>query len=130
MKAIKFDGSNQVFFGEGCHDLPAYIFDNPSHIDEQGTLIPEQRFVITCWKPSEKDIESILTGRPICLQIYGGQPPVSIYICDEKGELNGIEFDGDVRYKCKNCEHLTLESDLDEMGWCQTCLDEAEELEE
>lgn len=41
------------------------------------------------WQPSKEDIEAIVAGRPIILQIHSnGLPPVSLFTMDENGKPN------------------------------------------
>jgi hypothetical protein len=47
------------------------------------------RFWVEAWKPSKEDIEAILRGEPIWLQITSvGLPPVAVFTLNEKGESN------------------------------------------
>lgn len=85
MEAVTFPEVNVTMTAEGCFDLPVYRY-----IHRQDGK-PDQQFCISAWKPSEKDMEALKAGRPIMLQIYGGQPPVSVYTCDENGMQNEIE---------------------------------------
>jgi hypothetical protein len=41
------------------------------------------------WQPSKEDIEAIVAGRPVILQIHSnGLPPVALFTLDENGESN------------------------------------------
>lgn len=80
MRAIDFPESN-ITFGkpsdmadEQCFSISAYKGDG---------------FINTVWLPNKEDIEAINAGRPIILQIVGnGMPPVSLFTCDEQGNIN------------------------------------------
>lgn len=69
------------------------IFGKPKGMtDEQCSPISalvDDDSVRTVWLPNKEDIEAINAGRPIVLCIFGqGMPPVSLYTCDEKGNIN------------------------------------------
>lgn len=80
MRAIDFPESN-ITFGkpsdmtdEQCFSISAYKGDG---------------FINTVWLPNKEDIEAINAGRPIILSIVGnGMPPVSLFTCDEQGNIN------------------------------------------
>jgi len=80
MRAIDFPESN-ITFGkpdnmtdEQCFSISAYKGDG---------------FINTVWMPNKEDIDAINAGRPIILSIIGsGMPPVSLFTCDEEGNVN------------------------------------------
>lgn len=72
-----------------CMNLPVGIFP----CEHRKGMV----YAISMWLPSPKDIEEILKGKPIAVQIYGGQPPISLYTIDDEGTPNIDESwkDGD-----------------------------------
>lgn len=86
MRSIHFPGSNKTYTkpdsmtDEECGSVSTY-----EHKDDFGVV----RSVTTLWMPNKEDIEAIMAGRPIYLQITGsGMPPVALFTCDEKGDIN------------------------------------------
>ncbi len=63
-----------------CHTIKASVQPDPHNAG--------RHYVVTGWKPSEKDLESIKNGGAIYLQCWGGMPPVALYTIDENGESN------------------------------------------
>lgn len=85
MLPIDFPGSNFTFTkpqgmtDEQCMSLRVF----KGH-DTEGNPV-----IISAWKPSYEDIKAINEGRPIWFSCRGlGMPPVSIYTCDENGQVN------------------------------------------
>ena len=76
MKPIEFDEANAKVAGV----IPVGIYT-----DEHN---PKVNYFISVWKPSEKDKEAILAGRPIVLQCHTTMPPIGIYTLDENGDSN------------------------------------------
>lgn len=85
MIAIDFPESNHVFnkpvsMDESeCLPLSVYLGNNDKGMP----------YINSVWQPSYEDIEAIKAGRPVILSICGvNQPPVSLFTCNEKGEIN------------------------------------------
>ncbi|MBO4939372.1 MAG: hypothetical protein J6C98_10320 [Oscillospiraceae bacterium] len=76
MEPVKFQGANVTYTAPGCGDLPTLAEV------ENGRLS-----VTSCWKPSEEDRAVLNSGGCICLNILGGQPPVSMWV----QEVNIVE---------------------------------------
>lgn len=66
---------------EECSGLDAFVFQDTA----TGQMITR-----TYWMPSKEDIEAVIAGRGIVLDILlaGGMPPVSLWTCDENGNVN------------------------------------------
>jgi hypothetical protein len=86
MIPIGFEGSNRRFEKPGsmtdeqCQGIDAFMFPDPNG---NGVIIR------TAWQPNKEDIEAVMAGRPIVLDIYSPvMIPVSIFTYDEKGEIN------------------------------------------
>lgn len=84
MRSIHFDEANTFFnkpetmTDEECYSVSAYLGE-----------VEGRKFINTCWMPNKEDIEAILAGRPIVLQINGGiMPPVALFTYDENGNSN------------------------------------------
>lgn len=79
MYPIEFPEQNTVFVAEGCDNLPACIQYNEQFQSQE---------VISCWELSDDDCMEILkqieNGKKpvICLDVIGGQPPVSLWVRD------------------------------------------------
>lgn len=48
-------------------------------------------YSISAWIPSKEDNEAILQGKQIYLQVWGGQPPVSVYTVSDEGIPNNLK---------------------------------------
>lgn len=87
MLPTHFPGCNRRFEKPGsmkdeeCSALDAFVFKDES----TDTVITR-----TYWMPSKEDIEAIVAGRGIVLDILlsGGMPPVSLWTLDENGNIN------------------------------------------
>lgn len=85
MRAIDFPESNHTFNKPISMDdsecLPLHVFVGR---DKDGNP-----FINSVWMPNKEDVEAIVAGRPIILTVLGmAQPPVQLFTCDEKGEIN------------------------------------------
>ena len=73
MNPVKFAGMNAVYTAPGCDDLPAMRTEH----EEVG-----KETVTSVWKPTPEDLEILNNGGCVCLSIWGGQPPVSMWTQD------------------------------------------------
>lgn len=73
MEAVKFGGMNAVFTAPGCDPLPAMQSKDEATGHENVTSV---------WKPTPEDLEILNAGGCVCLSIWGGQPPVSMWTQD------------------------------------------------
>lgn len=85
MRAIDFPESNHTFSEPVSMDdsecLPLHVYVGK---DTKG--LP---YINSVWQPNKEDIEAINAGRPIMLTVCGNMmPPVSLFTCDESGEIN------------------------------------------
>jgi hypothetical protein len=86
MRAIDFPGSNKDWgkprdmTDEECHSLHTYT----------GPLSNGMPVIISCWQPNKEDIEAIVAGKPIWLQVVTGRAPapVVLFTVDENGNHN------------------------------------------
>lgn len=69
MEPVKFEGANVTYTAPGCGDLPTRAEA------EKGRLS-----VTSCWKPSAEELAILNAGGCVCLNILGGQPPVSMWV--------------------------------------------------
>ena len=70
MDAVKFVDMNSTYTAPGCGDLPALRRKD----EESG-----HETVTSVWKPSPEDLEILNNGGCVCLSVWGGQPPVSMW---------------------------------------------------
>ena len=70
MEPVKFVGMNTNYVAENCGDLPALVEQQ-----EEGMVS-----ITSVWKPSEEDLKILNEGGCVCLSVYGGQPPVSMWV--------------------------------------------------
>jgi len=92
MKPIHFEGAREIgkpkeMTDEQCKSLWAHSqdfeFTGSDGKRHQGRVWTEM------WQPSKEDIEAIVAGRPIVLQIHSwGLPPVSMLTLDGNGDPN------------------------------------------
>lgn len=70
------------------------------------------RGLVSCWKPSFRDILRILLGKPVYLTIFGyAQPPVSL--CTSRDETIGTEEEQQPAYDSDWDPHGGPEVDVD-----------------
>ncbi len=85
MIPIDFEGSNIIM------EKPKEMTDEqcmPLHAMKSVTTdgFP---FFIECWQPNKEDIEAIINGRPIYIQILSNSlPPISVWTLNENHEVN------------------------------------------
>jgi hypothetical protein len=86
MRAIHFNEANKTYTkppgmtDEECYEISAY-----EHRDENGKVVR----INTVWQPNKEDIEAIMAGRPIVLQIMSSSlPPHALFTYDENGNIN------------------------------------------
>ena len=77
MEPVKFVGMNTNYVADSCDDLPALV-------EKQGS---GEVCITSVWKPSEEDLKRLNEGGCVCLAVYGGQPPVSLWV----QEVNIVE---------------------------------------
>ena len=86
MRPINFEGANtnctkpEGMTDDQCGTLPT----------EQGTTHDGFKNSNSCWMPNEKDIEAILAGKPVWLQVLGAQPPVALFTINDNNEVNPV----------------------------------------
>lgn len=85
MRAIDFPESNMTFNKPTTMDdaecLPLHVY-----VGKDAKGMP---YINSVWQPNKEDIEAIVAGRPIILSVCGGSiPPMMMFTCDEKGEMN------------------------------------------
>lgn len=94
MHPIHFEGAKEMhkpadMTDEQCFSLWAMPVDH-TYTDVTGNPV-QSRFWVEMWQPSKEDIEAIIAGRPIILQIHSeGLPPIAVFTVDE----NGVSNDG------------------------------------
>lgn len=92
MKPIQFEGAREIgkpknMTDDQCSSIWAHNYDH-EFTGSDGKQY-QSRIWTEMWQPSKEDIEAIVAGRPIILQIHSwGLPPVSMLTLDEKGEPN------------------------------------------
>jgi hypothetical protein len=92
MHPIHFNGAREIgkpesMTDEQCYSLWALNHDY-KYTGEDGKEY-EARVWTEVWQPSKEDIEAIVAGRPVILQIHSyGLPPVALLTLDEKGNSN------------------------------------------
>jgi hypothetical protein len=92
MHPIHFPGAKEMhkpenMTDEQCYSLWAHKQDY-KYTGEDGKEY-ETRCWTEVWQPSKEDIEAIVSGRPVILQIHSqGLPPVSLFTQDENGQPN------------------------------------------
>ena len=70
LKAITMDGSNVVFKLDGCHDLPAKMYE------DDGFPIIE-----TAWELSDEQIERLIETKQISIAVIGKSiQPISVQV--------------------------------------------------
>jgi len=68
MTPFKFDGFNAVYRGTAelpCEDLPAKRTD---------------KAVVTQWRPTRDELQTLCNGGSVELTVFGGQPPVAMRV--------------------------------------------------
>lgn len=85
MKPVNFEGSNQIFTTpkgmttDQCGNLHAF----------KGLTDDGFPYILTCWQPSEKDIEAIINGQPVVVQVISTSfAPMSLWTMNEDGTAN------------------------------------------
>lgn len=87
MQATDFPERNQMFGKpknwdeerDGkIYELPVCVQEDPHN---SGRI-----YCISAWKPTEQDFIEFFKGKPIYLQVWGGQPPVALYTVKDDGE--------------------------------------------
>lgn len=84
MMPIDFEGAKTLnkppgWKDEDCNPMPVF----------QGVNDKGQPFNFSIWQPSYEDIQAIIAGRPIYLNIINNyQPPVDMWTMDENNERN------------------------------------------
>jgi hypothetical protein len=92
MKPIQFEGAREIgkpknMTDEQCSSIWAHSYDFPLTCSDSKQY--QARIWTEMWQPSKEDIEAIVAGRPIILQIHSeGLPPVSMLMLNEHGEPN------------------------------------------
>lgn len=86
MRAIYFEGANNFYekpksmTDEECFGISVY-----EHKDANGKII----CITTVWQPNKEDIEAVVAGRPVCIQIFGSAlPPHGVFTYDQNGNIN------------------------------------------
>jgi hypothetical protein len=68
MKAQNFPEANRKLVGEGCHDLPAIMYEKDGYIMWD-----------TYWSPTEEELVYLNAGMKVRLTVLGDRhPPVKI----------------------------------------------------
>lgn len=92
MKPIHFEGAHEVgkpkeMTNKQCSSIWAHNHDY--EVTGSDGNEHQARTWTEMWQPSQEDIEAIVAGRPIILQIHSwGLPPVIMLTLDEHGEPN------------------------------------------
>jgi hypothetical protein len=106
MKPINFPGSIIIKSNgeENCMHMYAQPLEYPvqrDHITPEGDIKTGEfkaRFWRECWQPSQKDIENILAGRGVWLELHCYQlVPVSLYTVDANGNAEEPKFDDNLK---------------------------------
>jgi len=102
MQPINFEGAKIIKSNgeENCMHIYAQpvVYKAPvQYIEADGSFNEEERdfvFWREMWMPSKKDIENIMVGSPIVLELHCAQlTPVGCYTFDENGTISQPEFD-------------------------------------
>ena len=75
MKPVKFKGNNCTFYANDCGDLPAKV---NYYKDDTGRITGKS--IISAWMPTAEELKALNEGKPLFLEVIGGQPPVSLYV--------------------------------------------------
>jgi hypothetical protein len=92
MHPIHFDGAKvmakpETMTDEQCYSLWAHQNDY-KYTGEDGEE-HDARVWTEVWQPSKEDIEAVVAGMPIILQIHSyGLPPVALFTMYENGKPN------------------------------------------
>ena len=70
MKPIEFVGMNTNYVAEGCDNLPTYVENHESGMQQ----------ITSVWEPSEEDLRILQEGGKVCLSLYGHQPTVAMWV--------------------------------------------------
>lgn len=92
MRPIQFEGAKEMHKPENMTDEQCYSLWAHQHDYQYAGPDGQQhaaRMWTEVWQPNKEDIEAIVAGRPVILQIHStGLPPVALFTLDEKGEPN------------------------------------------
>lgn len=92
MHPIQFEGARvigkpQNMTDEQCYSL--YATSNDYEFTGEDGKRYQARYWTEMWQPSKEDIEAIIAGQPIILQIHSvGLPPVALFTIDQDGNPN------------------------------------------
>ena len=72
MEPITHPSCNTLMQGEDCEDLP--VTRTEYHDPPRPRVVTHTSF----WKPSEEELEILKNGGSIKVEIWGGQPPLTV----------------------------------------------------
>lgn len=95
MKSLHFDEANNVFVAP--KGMEESVFDLHVYKENTDDGVP---IILSCWEPSEEEIQYILEHKKVWLWIYGvGMPPVSV---DGRYPFKSVQPNPDYEEETKN----------------------------